>query len=198
MIRQSCISIASRSITRFGADWIVSEVDTGLSGRVNIAATAGTPLTQDERLLNLHFAIQPDVTLGDSSEIVLERILVNGGQLLSSSQNATVMIGSPSDIDDHVPILPQQFALYQNYPNPFNPSTTVRYDVPQSSHVRIAILDMLGRHVKTLVDSDRNSGQYHAVWDARDDNAVPVAAGIYFCRMETGTFVSVVKLALVK
>jgi hypothetical protein len=181
-----------------GADWIIGELDTTLTGRVNIAARAGTPLTEDETLLNMSLVIEPDATVGDTSDIILGRVLLNGGQILSSSRNARVIIGSASDVDDELSISPERFALYQNYPNPFNPSTTLQYDVPHSSHVRITILDILGRPVKRLIDKDHPAGQYRTVWDATDDSGIPIAAGIYFCRMEAGTFVNVMKLALVK
>jgi hypothetical protein len=181
-----------------GADWLIGELDTSLTGQLTIFARAGTSLTKDETLMNLALDVASDAAVGDSTEILLERVLANGGKVLSSTRNGRVIIGSVSPVDEKLSGTPEQFALYQNYPNPFNPSTTLQYDLPEASHVRIAILDMLGRHVKTVIDNHHPAGQFRAGWDATDDRGVPVAAGIYFCRMEAGQFVNVIKLALVK
>jgi len=90
------------------------------------------------------------------------------------------------------------YKLDQNYPNPFNPTTTIEYALPKSDHVRIAIYDMLGRHVCTLVDSRQLAGQFQTSWDGRDEHNIPVAAGIYFYKMQAGDFVQVNKLAQVR
>ena len=90
------------------------------------------------------------------------------------------------------------FVLFQNYPNPFNPTTSIEYQIPVSSQVRITISDMLGRHIKTIVSSNIGAGHYTTIWNATDENNRPVAAGLYFCKMEAGDFVKVIKLALVK
>lgn len=93
---------------------------------------------------------------------------------------------------------PTQFALDQNYPNPFNPRATVEYDLPESARVRLAIYDVLGRYVRTLVDSRQAAGYFHTIWDGTNERGAPVAAGVYFCRMEANDFVPVIKLVLVR
>ncbi|MFH1502191.1 MAG: M14 family zinc carboxypeptidase, partial [Candidatus Eisenbacteria bacterium] len=70
-----------------------------------------------------------------------------------------------------------------NYPNPFNPRTSVRYEVPSAGHVSLRVYDVAGRLVKTLVDTELESGGRHEVeWDGRDESGAPVAAGVYFAR----------------
>jgi hypothetical protein len=88
---------------------------------------------------------------------------------------------------------PIQFTLAQNYPNPFNPTTTIRYDLPMSSHVKLTIFDPLGREVATLVDEEMKAGSYEVKWEAGN-----VASGVYFCRMQTDEFVATKKLLLLK
>ncbi len=103
-------------------------------------------------------------------------------------------------------IIPEKFALFQNYPNPFNPSTTIEYDLPKPNNVRLDIYDLLGRHVKTLVSTQQQAGHFKATWDSTDGHNLPVAVGLYFCRMEAGSpssgtgrnFVKVIKLVLAK
>ena len=60
------------------------------------------------------------------------------------------------------------------------------------------IYDIRGRQVRTLVNSQQQAGNYQIVWDGIDDYNLPVAAGVYFCRMDAEGFVKVIKLALVK
>jgi len=70
--------------------------------------------------------------------------------------------------------------------------------LPIPSPVRLIIYDVLGRHIKTLVDSQHSIGHFQIAWDGTDEQNLPVAAGLYFCRMESGDFATVIKLALVK
>ena len=72
--------------------------------------------------------------------------------------------------------LPQKVALYQNYPNPFNPITTIRYDLPENSHVTLMIYDLLGRQVISLVDELQQSGRKSVKWEAA---ALPTGVYIY-------------------
>ena len=96
------------------------------------------------------------------------------------------------------PAIPDVFALHQNYPNPFNPITTIRYDVPEESMVRVDIYNILGQKVRTLVNSVHQPG-YHAVqWNGTNDFGVPVASGMYIYRIQAKDFVAVKKLVLMK
>jgi len=96
------------------------------------------------------------------------------------------------------PAVPDVFALHQNYPNPFNPITTIRYDVPEESMVRLDIYNILGQKVRTLVNSVHQPG-YHAVqWNGTNDFGVPVASGMYIYRIQAKDFVAVKKLVLMK
>ncbi len=94
--------------------------------------------------------------------------------------------------------LPQQYRLYAAYPNPFNPETTIRYDLPHDSHVLIEIYDLRGRHVRTLVDAPRHAGSHLAAWDGLNAAGLPVSSGLYFFRMQSGDYVFVQKVTLVR
>ncbi|RQW03789.1 carbohydrate-binding protein, partial [candidate division KSB1 bacterium] len=93
---------------------------------------------------------------------------------------------------------PQRFGLRQNYPNPFNPSTTIKYELPHSAHVQLTIYDMLGRQVVQLVNERQPAGRRIIFWDGTDIPGESVAAGLYFCMLETDGFKDVIKLALVR
>jgi hypothetical protein len=89
--------------------------------------------------------------------------------------------------------LPGSFVLKQNYPNPFNPTTTINYSIPKSSFVTIKVYDILGREVSTLVNEEKQVGNYKIKF-----NASKLTSGIYFYRMQAGSFVETKKLILLK
>jgi hypothetical protein len=94
--------------------------------------------------------------------------------------------------------IPKTFSLTQNYPNPFNPTTKFTFSVPKTQLVTIRIYDILGREVKTLVNTNINIGKYTVSWDGTNDASHQVSTGVYFYRMETNGFVDVKKMVLVK
>ncbi|MFA6469907.1 MAG: aryl-sulfate sulfotransferase [Bacteroidota bacterium] len=83
--------------------------------------------------------------------------------------------------------------LHQNYPNPFNPSTTIQFVISSIQHVRMTIFDVLGKEITVLVNEPMNAGSYSVAF-----NGEQLPSGMYFCRLQAGTFVSVKKLLLVK
>ncbi|MCI0452627.1 MAG: T9SS type A sorting domain-containing protein [Candidatus Latescibacteria bacterium] len=95
--------------------------------------------------------------------------------------------------------VPGTLALAQNVPNPFNPATTIAYDVPAGgAHVTIAIYDVTGRAVRTLIDGRHPAGTHRVVWDGRNASGTPVASGVYLYRMTSGTFVQTRRMVLLK
>jgi len=104
---------------------------------------------------------------------------------------------NPTDIENLIE-LPTAFALRPNYPNPFNPSTTISYQVPRQSDVRIEIYNILGQKVRLLLNDRREPGVYQAVWDGRNDGGVQVGNGVYLYRMVAGDFIQARKMILMK
>jgi hypothetical protein len=94
--------------------------------------------------------------------------------------------------------LPTVYSLSQNYPNPFNPTTTIDYSVPQSGNVELAIFNMTGQKVRTLVSERQDAAFYKVVWDGRNDLGESVASGLYFYRLVSGNFSKIEKMTLVK
>jgi len=91
------------------------------------------------------------------------------------------------------PQLPGKFALHQNYPNPFNPITTITYHLPQSSHVQLAVYNVAGQLVETLLNEHETIGYHSIVWDASS-----ISTGVYFYRIEAGEFSAVKKCIILK
>jgi hypothetical protein len=105
----------------------------------------------------------------------------------------------PEDIPD-ISYLPRplRFALDQNYPNPFNPKATIKFEIAKPVHVKLKIYDIAGRLVRTLVDEPRKPNSYRVVWDGKNQRGGSVASGVYFCRLEAGTYVATRKMMLLK
>ena len=94
--------------------------------------------------------------------------------------------------------LPQSPLLYSNFPNPFNPNTLLRYDLPESGMVNITIHDMIGRKIKTLVNSAQSAGYKTIQWNGTDDKNEPVSAGLYLYTIQTRGFTQTKKMVLLK
>ena len=94
--------------------------------------------------------------------------------------------------------LPDQFVLAQNYPNPFNPETTISYNIAMAGHVNMTIYDVLGKRVKTLIDTKLSPGEYSTVWRGQDNKNVQLSSGAYFLKLETGQYSQVRKMLLVR
>ncbi|MCK4512749.1 T9SS type A sorting domain-containing protein, partial [bacterium] len=88
--------------------------------------------------------------------------------------------------------------LGANYPNPFNPATTVHYFVPEPGRLNLAVYDLAGRAVRTLVDRPHDHGSYEVVWDGLDDAGRRLASGVYFCRLTVGGVAETKKMMLIK
>jgi hypothetical protein len=88
---------------------------------------------------------------------------------------------------------PTHYALFQNSPNPFNPATQIRYTLPQAGQVRLTVYNALGQVVMRLVDSRQEAGAYTVTWDARE-----MASGIYYYRLDAGTFKEIRRMVFLK
>ncbi len=95
-------------------------------------------------------------------------------------------------------MVPYTFRLDRNYPNPFNPKTTIGFELPAPSWVRLSILNILGQRVRSLVDRELPVGPHTVVWNGRDEHGDPVASGVYFYRLETADRSATRKLVLLK
>ena len=151
-----------------------------------------------------------------------------GGQVIAVYPEYDLVIGAQSEVDwynyddTHVDLLnyrihdialmfenlqlnndndvqsPSSFKLYSNYPNPFNPVTTLRYDLPEDGLVNITIYDMMGRVVKTLVNSSQIAGYKSIQWNATNDRNELVSAGLYLYTIQAGEFRQTRKMVLLK
>jgi len=122
-----------------------------------------------------------DTELGEGSYTYrIKQIDYDGSYTYSEEMNVEVEI-------------PIEYTLDQNYPNPFNPSTTIKYSIPDEGYVKLAVYNMLGEEVATIVNGTQKAGRYEVVFDGSN-----LSSGVYVYRIEAGSFVSSKKLMLLK
>ena len=94
---------------------------------------------------------------------------------------------------DEIHDLPKEVLLHGNYPNPFNPLTTIKYDLPSATFVRLEVFDVLGNRISSIVNETQEAGVYRVRFDGS-----AFASGTYFCRLQAGGYVRTTKMILMK
>lgn len=98
-----------------------------------------------------------------------------------------------SGIENYLSQVPKAYSLEQNFPNPFNPYTKISYSIPQISNVVIKVFDILGNEIETIVNEEKSIGIYEITWYAEN-----LPSGIYFYRLQAGSFVETKKMVLLR
>ena len=154
----------------------------------------GIPSERDQSLFPIYFPIPffspipygaAPVTVTDGAE--------------TANINFELTIGALEDLFS-IPVqeIPDKFALSQNYPNPFNLRTNFTYSLPEGGFVDLAVYDLLGCKVRTLVHRNVQTGSYSGSWDGRDKDRAVVPSGIYVIRFESQNHVRMIKAILVR
>jgi len=102
------------------------------------------------------------------------------------------------NISDNPKVLPEEIILHQCFPNPFNPITTISYNLPEQSHVKLTVLDVIGREVTTLQDVTKPSGTYEVQWNGLDQSGCPLSTGVYFARLQAGEYTKTIKMVFLR
>jgi hypothetical protein len=106
--------------------------------------------------------------------------------------------GNKVGINENPPEYPLTYKLSQNYPNPFNPETRIYFEIPNSENVTIAIYNVLGQRVRSLVMDKYPPGHYIVNWDGRNDYGELVSSGTYILRMKAGNYIESKKMLLIR
>jgi hypothetical protein len=136
------------------------------------------------------YSLEPVITELDTG-VVLSSSIAN----IYSSVAGDLIGVHPTGINEKrvQPTVAKEFILGQNYPNPFNPVTAIRYELPQSSSVKLSIYDLLGREVSVLVNEQKAPGTYEVKFDGSR-----LASGVYFYQLTAGSFIKARPMLLVK
>ncbi len=95
-------------------------------------------------------------------------------------------------------LIPETFSLSQNYPNPFNPTTTISFGLPKDSQVKVEVYNLLGQKVKVLFNGLAKAGYKSLIWDGKDNAGKPVSSGVYFYRIDAGSYHDSKKMMMLK
>jgi hypothetical protein len=162
------------------------EADSGiLLGTVTFGSRV-IPSTEDENTFNASTHVI------DSDENLHYVVRTSGTVSIETDMIHACPAYNPKKPEGVIP--PDNYVLHQNYPNPFNPSTTIKFDLPEYQWVRLEIYNVLGQHVRTLVDSPMDAGTHEVTWDAGQE----VSSGVYFYSLQAGAFVDTKKMLLLK
>jgi hypothetical protein len=160
---------------------------------------------------NIFWQVGTSATLGSNSTfrgniMALSAIIANegaaiSGRLLARTDSVSLHNNSIGGVDVVTTVrteyAPNGFTLSQNYPNPFNPSTTIRYTIGNAGLVSLKVYDVLGREVAVLVNGRQEAGSYTVPFGI-NKGTFGFSSGVYFYRLEAGSFVSTKKLILMK
>ena len=94
--------------------------------------------------------------------------------------------------------LPAGFSIYDNHPNPFNPTTTISYDLPEQSLIKLKVFDIRGQEVTTLQNDLEPPGNYEVHWNGLDQSGNQVSTGVYFCRLSAGSYSKTIKMVYLR
>ncbi len=167
-----------------------SDVVTGIDFEIRIETAA--PAANDNSVTR-----NPDgnITVGDPfvEHLSLGTASFSPGKTIDGNDVIIVSV----EEDDGNPF-PNSYKLYENYPNPFNPNTTIRFEIPQASHVVLKVYNIQGEEIATLVNNSLNAGSYKAQWNGRNLNGETLSSGIYIYRIITDNFSQSHKMIMLK
>jgi hypothetical protein len=186
-------------------DYSFSSVQTSVynSGKsLHVVCQASTAVFDDEGLIG-------EVRCIDQARRPGETAILDFTSFECSSQSGLNLVEASKEIDGLIYLgspklypngstLPQIYSLAQNYPNPFNLKTIIAYTIPQAGDVKLEVFDILGRHVKTGVNSYLEAGEHQYIWDGTNDAGATVGTGFYIYNLRSGEFKQTKKMLLLK
>ena len=124
-------------------------------------------------------------------------VCCDGAYISMNSEISNVILTPVMDIAS-IDNLPSSYNLHQNFPNPFNPITQIRYDLQENTFVSVNIYDIMGKHIKSLINTNQLAGFKSIYWNATDTFGQSVPAGMYVYTIQAGDFRQSNKMLLLK
>jgi hypothetical protein len=174
----------------------------GWSGWVNtyggIGVNANPQFVNNVRNIDGFFigANSPAINAGENLQSFIESKGLPWKDILGNPRDSSPDLGAyeyDGLLDVQEELQPSAYKIEQNYPNPFNPSTTISYFIPTSSFVILKVYDILGNEIRSLVNEEKTPGNYQLEF-----NAANLPTGIYFYRLQAGSFIETRKMVLMK
>jgi len=175
---------------------IGAQVRVFTSGLSQLRTITGGSGYYSQNPLRVHFGLGA-ATLVDSVVVTWPGGVVETIPQLVVDQHLFIQQSEETAVTER-DLLPSVCQLHSCYPNPFNPSTTIRFSLPDTRPVRLAVYSLDGRQVATLVSETRPAGNHAVVWHGKDDAGRPVASGTFIARIEAGDYQAAQRMMLVK
>ncbi|MDG1222984.1 MAG: T9SS type A sorting domain-containing protein, partial [Candidatus Marinimicrobia bacterium] len=162
-------------------------------GSIKVAGSGTTPDGQEGVFATIRLQVL-ETTTEESINLTINKIRIN-----ESAPVEDVMVFITQEVlsTDNATV-PNVYALHQNYPNPFNPNTKISYDLPEASVVSLSIYDLMGREIRTMINSEQIAGFKNIQWNATDNLGKSVPAGMYIYTIQAGEFRQTRKMVLLK
>lgn len=181
------ITSVTKSIGLEEVNFIYEVLD---DGTVKFAAASKTPVSGNLELVTINLIPKSGFS-GSKSVIELNELRINENDILFGVDTAEVSL--VTSVNENTSI-PEEYSLSQNYPNPFNPATTINFALPVSGNVTLIVYNVLGEHVSNLINGKQLNAGYHSV----NFNASKLASGIYYYRIQSGSYSQTKKMILLK
>jgi hypothetical protein len=139
----------------------------------------------------LHIIFSEDCPESVYTQIKID--IFSGSSVFWSDTLTFFLHKDPLGLASNTALTPAEFRLEQNYPNPFNPNTIINYELPITNDVELSIYNLLGQKVAKLINGQKDAGYHQVEWDATG-----FASGIYYYRIQSGDFVDVKKMIVIK
>jgi hypothetical protein len=203
------VSIGAAGVTISGSAtdiWIFQ-----IAQNLTVANGAIVTLSGGALASNVYWQVAGQVTIGTTAEmkgiilcqtgIAMNTSATLNGRALAQTAvtldaNSVIQPATVTAVENNL-LVPQKFVLFQNYPNPFNPSTRIQYSIEKPAQVSLKVYNVLGNEVATLVNSRQEAGSYTVTFNT-NKATYSLSSGVYFYRLEAGSFVSTKKLILLK
>ena len=170
-----------------------SEISTGASWNFTVESSKNGTITLSWDKSQLTGMTSKIILVDNGNGQSIDMSTVNTYAFTYSSPHSFSINGTTTKVGMDGASLPTVYALMQNYPNPFNPSTKISYQLPVKTLVTLKVYDIIGREVAALVNEQQNAGIYDVTFDGSR-----LASGVYFYRIQAGTFTQTKKFVLLK
>jgi hypothetical protein len=178
-----------------------------IAGTLSVNNGAIVTLSGGAQAKNIFWQVTGQTTLGSTTQFkgnILDQtaIVMNTGSTLDGialAQTAVTLDGSTVTKPENLPTAvenesaPHEFSLSQNFPNPFNPSTAIQYSLANAGMVSLKVYNLVGQDVATLVNGLQDAGSHTLIY-----NADGLSNGVYFYRLEAGSFVAIKRFVFMK
>ncbi|MBI3365852.1 MAG: T9SS type A sorting domain-containing protein [Ignavibacteriae bacterium] len=174
----------------------------GIAGLLSSCALSQYPFTSTQILQMVHDAFVNNTPEPTATQIAAAND-VNNCPLGATSTGQIIQQGSEEEVNS-ASVKPTKFALHTNYPNPFNPTTSIKFDLPEQSVVRLSVFNILGQEVAVLVNGVVEAGFREVEWNTTTGNGVVLPSGIYLYRIQATSlssdkeFTQINKMVLMK